>query len=195
MRAHFSESEEIRQAIIDGNISATSKPAQALGNMKALGKAKPGWKPAMDALQKAALRFGQSPDLPSAAAAVADIGVACGRCHRSTNAMKLEVGTPPAAGKTIEDRMKRHAWASDRLWEGLYAPSDAAWDAGAKALSDEPFPKDVLSKGGVHARSAAATFKTLVTDAPSKRTPEDRAKLYAALLETCSSCHMATGKK
>jgi hypothetical protein len=195
MRAHFSESEEIRQAIIDGNISATSKPAQALGNMKSLGKAKPGWKPAMSALQKAAQRFGQSPDLPSAAAAVADIGVACGRCHRSSNAVKLEIGSPPAEGKTIESRMKRHAWASNRLWEGLYAPSDAAWEAGAKALTGDPFPKDVLKKGGVHARSAAATFKSLVGEAAAKRAPGDRAQLYASLLETCSACHMATRGK
>lgn len=195
MRAHFSETEEIRQAIIDGAISATAKPAQALGNMDALGKVPASQKPALNALQKAALRFGQSPDLTSASAALGDIGVACGRCHRAAGALKLEVGEPPAADKTLASQMKRHAWATERLWEGLYAPSDAAWDAGAKALSGTTFPQEVLKNGGVHARSAATSFDSLVSTAAAKRSPGDRAQLYAGLLETCSACHMATRKK
>jgi hypothetical protein len=87
--------------------------------------------------------------------------------------------------------MQRHAWATERLWEGLYVPSDEAWDAGAKALSAAPFPSDVLKQGGTYARTAAADFARLVVKAPAKRTPLDRAGLYAELLLTCGSCHRA----
>lgn len=196
MRAHFKETAEIRKAVIDGALAATVKPAEALGNMKALGTIQKGWKPSIDALRTAAQRFGQSPDLPGAAAAISDIGVACGSCHKAAGGPKVEVGTPPAADKTLAGQMKRHAWATERLWEGLYVPSDAAWKAGADALAGEEFPKEVLAKGGVHARSAAVRFASLVPTAGAKKSPADRAKLYAELLETCSACHMAArGKK
>ncbi|GMV12584.1 MAG: hypothetical protein HS104_41665 [Polyangiaceae bacterium] len=195
MRAHFKETAVIRKAVIDGALAATVKPAAALESMKGLGTVQGSWKPSLDALGKAAKRFGQSPDLPSATAAIADIGVACGSCHKAAGGPKLQVEAPPVAGKTLEDRMKRHAWASERLWEGLYVPSDAAWKAGADALVGEEFPKEVLAKGGVHARSAAVRFGALVPTAAAKKSAGDRAKLYAELLETCSACHMAARGK
>ena len=90
--------------------------------------------------------------------------------------------------------MKRHAWASERLWEALAVPSDDAWNAGAKALSSDPFPQEVLKDGGVEARSAASDFAKLVAKAPAKKTTKDRAALYAELLVTCGTCHHATRK-
>ena len=195
MRAHFKESAEIRKAVIDGALSATIAPAQALTEMKALGTVQGSWKPSLEALKSSAKRFSQSADLPAATSAIADVGVACGSCHKAGSGPKIQVAAPPQSDKTLDSKMKRHAWASDRLWEGLYGPSDAAWKAGADALSGETFPEEVLKKGGVHARSAAASFASLVPSASSKKKPEERAKLYAALLETCSACHMAVRKK
>ncbi|MBI3205786.1 MAG: hypothetical protein HYZ29_29895 [Myxococcales bacterium] len=197
MRAHFKEVNALRKAVIDGAMSATIGPAETLGNTTALGTIPPKWQPSLDALSAAAKRFGQSPDLPAAAAAIADIGVACGSCHKTGGGPKVQVESPPAADKTVAGQMKRHAWATERMWDGLYGPSDAAWKAGADALSADPFPKEVLAKGGVHARSAASRFTGLVPTMTGKKTPEERAKLYAELLETCSACHMATrgGKK
>jgi cytochrome c553 len=195
MRAHFKETTAIRRAVIRGSISETVSPASALGEMKELGTIQPKWKPAIDALKASAQRFGQSPDVPAAAAAVADMGVACGKCHTAAGGPKLTVGAAPEAGTTVESRMKRHAWANDRLWEGLFGPSDAAWKAGVDALGGGPFPKEVLAKGGVHGRSAATRFEKLVATAGEKKSAEDRAKLYASLLETCSGCHGATGAK
>jgi len=195
MRAHFKETADIRKAVIDGTLQATVKPAQALSDMKGLGTPQKGWQPALDAMKNAAQRFGQSPDMPAAAAAISDIGVACGTCHRTGGGPKVEPGSAPAVDKTVASQMKLHAWATERLWEGLYVPSDASWKAGAGALKPGSFAKETLTKGGVHARSAAANFDTIVPTLAGKKTLEERAKAYASLLETCSSCHMATGKK
>lgn len=193
MRSHFKEVNALRKAVIDGAMSATIGPAETLGNTQALGTIPPKWQPSLDALSAAAKRFGQSPDLPAASAAIADIGVACGSCHKTGGGPKIQVDAPPALDKTVANQMKRHAWATERMWDGLYGPSDAAWKAGADALSADPFPKEVLAKGGVHARSAAARFTGLAPTMSSKKSAEERAKLYAELLETCSACHLATG--
>ena len=91
------------------------------------------------------------------------------------------------------DRMKRHMWATERLWEGIYGPSDEAWKAGAAALELDPFPKKELSKGGVHALSSAARFSKHAKHVGDRKTGEQRAKLYASLLATCSPCHDAMG--
>ncbi|MFO0566419.1 MAG: hypothetical protein U0263_12190 [Polyangiaceae bacterium] len=195
MRAHFKETAQIHKAVIDGALENTVKPAQALGNMKGLGTVQKSWKPSLDALSAAASRFGQSPDLPAATAAIADIGRACGSCHKIAGGPKVDVGTPPAQDKSLSGQMKRHAWALERLWEGLYVPSDPAWKAGADALAGVSFPQEVLKKGGVHARSASTQFTSVAPTLGGKQKPEDRAKAYAQLLETCSACHMATRPK
>jgi cytochrome c556 len=191
MRSHFKEAAVVRMAVIRGSLSEAAGPAEALGKMEGFGNLLASWQAPIDALKAASLRISQSPDIPGAAAAIADIGVACGTCHRAAGGPTVEPGSPPAVGTTLASRMQRHVWATERLWEGLFVPADASWKTGAEALVREPFPKEVLAKGGVHAKSAAARFKTLVATAPAQNKLEERAKLYSTLLETCSACHVA----
>ena len=103
----------------------------------------------------------------------------------------MEVAAAPDAGDSLSSRMKQHAWATERLWEGLYVPSAAAWDAGAKVLAHGQFPEEVLKKGGVYARSAAADFRKAAARASKMRSSASRAALYAELLGTCATCHIA----
>lgn len=183
----------MRTAVINGVLSDVAVSAEALSNMEGLGKIEPAWQSSIDVLQYAAKRIRRSSDIPAAAAAIGDIGIACGACHKAMGASPaLKVDAPPGADGSLAARMRRHAWATDRLWEGIIVPSDASWKAGAAALSGEPFPKEVLDKGDVHARSSAARFRSLVATAASRKTPAERGQLYATLLETCSACHMTT---
>ena len=192
MRAHFKETAVVRDAVIRGALSEAVAPASALAKMEGIGPIQPSWKPSIDALQAASRRISQSPDIPGASAAIADIGVACGTCHAGAGGPKVKIEAPPTPDKTLASRMQRHVWATERLWEALYVPSDPSWKAGVDALAADPFPKEVLDKGGVHARSAAGRFKTLAATAGAAKKIEDRAKAYASLLETCSACHQAT---
>jgi hypothetical protein len=194
MRSHFRETVLIRNAVIDGTPAKASAPALTLSQMDELGAVEPGWEPFVEKLQEAGRRIQMSPDTPGVAAATADIGVACGGCHRAAGGPTVKVDAPPAKGSTLQTRMARHAWATERLWEALYVPSDPSWKAGVEALVDDPFPKEILEKGGVHGRSAAERFKTILSTAGAKKKVEDRAKVYASLLETCSACHVATRK-
>ena len=194
MREHFKEAEQIRHAVISGNPKDAVQPASALGSTADIANLPPPWRAAVERMHSASSRVQNSADLAEAAAGTADIAVACSSCHESQGGPKVSVGDPPVVGQSVVSRMARHAWAMERLWEGLYAPSSAAWKAGAKALQGEPFPPEVLEHGGVYGRSAAKDFKALASQASLKETPKDRASLYAGLLGTCATCHLATGR-
>jgi hypothetical protein len=151
----------------------------------------PGWREFVERMQHDARRIMDSTSAAQTASATADLGLACGLCHQKLGGPKLVSGLPPAAATTLEARMKRHEWATERLWEGLVVPSDEAWHAGVNALRDSPFPTEVLKRGGVHARSAASDFSALAVKAATKKTSQERAALYAELLVTCGACHRA----
>lgn len=198
MRAHFKDALLIRQAVIAGTPDQAANPATILALIENLDDLPPGWREFVERMQQAARRITHDPSTAQAAAATANLGVACGQCHQQQGGPTVSSEPPPAEGTTIEQRMKRHAWATERLWEGLVIPSNEAWNAGSRALVDTPFPPEVLRQGGAQARSAASDFKNLVARAPTKKTTEERAALYAELLVTCGTCHRAeqvTGTK
>jgi len=194
MREHFTQVGEIRHAVVSGKPNDAVQPALALGNTVDIATLPKAWLPAMELMRTASSRVQNSKDLAESAAGTADIALACGSCHKSQGGPKVSVGEPPAVGSSVVSRMARHSWAMDRLWEGLYVPSNAAWKAGAKALQEDPFPAEVLERGGVYARTAAKDFKSFAARAPEKEAPKERAALYAGLLGTCASCHLAIGR-
>ena len=195
MKAHFKDALLIRQAVIEGRPERAAEPAAALKDLDDdLDKLPKGWRGFVERMQDAARRITDSTSSAQAAAAAADLGVSCGMCHETHGGPKASNEPAPLEGTTLDSRMKRHGWAADRLWEGLFVPSDAAWGAGAAALSTAPFPKEILKAGGVHARSAASEFGKLVAKAPAQKTAEQRAALYAQMLVTCGACHSATGE-
>jgi hypothetical protein len=91
--------------------------------------------------------------------------------------------------------MFRHAWAAERLWEGLTAPSDDAWQAGAAALAHAPtaapktrnaLPSAVLDGLNV--------VRELGAQGANADTPELKERVYARLLVTCAQCHKHAAK-
>ena len=194
MREHFKQVEEIRHAVVSGKPHDAVQPALALGSTADNPNLPKAWRPSMERMRTASSRVQSGADLAEVAAGTADIGLACGSCHEGQGGPKAHSSEPPAVGTSVVSRMARHSWAMERLWEGLYVPSSAAWKAGAKALQGEPFPAEVLERGGVYGRTAAKDFKSLAAQASLKEAPKDRAALYAGLLGTCATCHLATGQ-
>lgn len=191
MKAHFKDALLIRSAVIAGLPQNAANPATVLALIENLDDLPRGWRPFVERMQLDAQHVRDATSAAQAAAATADLGVSCGACHQALGGPKASSEPPPAAGATLESRMQLHVWASERLWEGLTVPSGEAWNSGAKALDGGPFPDDLLKQGGVHARNAAAELAKLVKQAPSKKTTEQRAALYAELLVTCGACHRA----
>jgi hypothetical protein len=191
MQAHFTDALLIRKAVIAGTPGQAAPAAEALTKAENLNDLKPGWRPFVERMQVIARRINNSTSAAQTAGATADLAVACGQCHLDRGGPKAWIGTPPPEGTALTERMQRHAWATERLWDGLTVPSSEAWQAGAKALSTTPFPAEILKQGGVHGRSAAGDFGKLVVKAPTAKTLEERAALYAELLVTCGGCHRA----
>lgn len=194
MADHFAQTVAIRDAVIWGKLSQAVKPAENLAAME-VAKLPKQWHVSMQHLQGAAKRIREGSDVQELAAATADIARACGHCHGAAGGPKIEPGSPPDATGPVAARMKRHKWAMERLWEGLYGPSNAAWSAGATALELDPFSKEMLDPGGVHAKSAASTFNANAKALAKAKTADERGKAYSNMLSTCAPCHDALKAK
>lgn len=191
MQAHFKDALLIREAVIAGKPERAAEPASVFAKLENFDSLPKGWRPFVERMKQAAQRVQDGASPAQTAAATADLGVSCGLCHKQHNGPAASKEPVPEAGTTVASRMRRHVWATERLWEGLAIPSDEAWKAGVKELGREPFPKEVLKEGGVHARSAASDLGKLIATASNKRTVEERAGLYAELLVACGTCHQA----
>jgi mono/diheme cytochrome c family protein len=189
MQAHFTDALLIRKAVIAGTPERASRAAEALAKAESLDNLPAGWRQFVEPMQQIARSINDSTSAAQAAGATADLAVTCGACHLQRGGPKASSAPPPSEGTALVDRMQRHAWATERLWEGLTVPSSEAWNAGANALSTSPFPAQILKQGGVRTRSAASDFTKLVAQAPGKKTVEERARLYAELLVVCGGCH------
>lgn len=195
MRDHFKQTVTIRESLIWGRLTNAVGPADTLANVEGITSLPKTWQASATLLSDSAKRISEGSDVATVAAATADIGRACGLCHASSHGPSVEVKEPPAVDESVTSRMRRHKWAGERLWEGLYVPSNEAWMAGAKALELDPFAGDALKKGGVHARGAASRFNTQAKKLGQAKTSEARGAAYAELLSTCSPCHEAMGVK
>lgn len=191
MQAHFKDALLIREAVIAGKPERAGEPATVFVKLESFDSLPKGWRPFVERMKQAAQRIQDGTSPAQSAAATADLGVSCGLCHKQHGGPAASKEPPPEAGTTVASRMRRHVWATERLWEGLSVPSDEAWKAGVKELGRDPFPKEVLKEGGVHARSAASDLGKLLATAPNKKTVEERAGLYAELLVACGTCHQA----
>lgn len=194
MGEHFKQAEQIRHAVISGMTNAAVQPASALSSSVNVAHVPERWRASIQLMLAASQRVQNAADLADAAAGTADIALACGSCHAGQGGPKAKAMEVPPASDSVVGRMARHSWAMERLWEGLYVPSSVAWNAGARALQEDPFPPEVLERGGVYGRTAASDFKQLAAQAPLKSSPKERGSVYAGLLGTCAACHIATGR-
>lgn len=198
MLEHFLITAWARDSIVDGNLEDIRAPLLALATYEYESVAPGGWMKGIAQLQAAALLTAQAQTVPAAAAGLAAMARVCGDCHREQGGPEVQRYKPeretPKSDR-LDVRMYRHAWAAERLWEGLTAPSDNAWMAGAAALAHAPTaapktrpalpPKVVAGLDRVRALGARAA------DAD---TSERRAELYGQLLSTCADCHRQQAK-
>jgi cytochrome c553 len=92
--------------------------------------------------------------------------------------------------------MARHAWAADRLWDGLVLPSNAAWEGGADAFAGVPLDTDDLAFDNPEGvRALANRTHELGRRAGLETEPSLRARTYGELLSACAACHQMTGQE
>ena len=75
--------------------------------------------------------------------------------------------------------MARHAWASDRLWEGVIGNDVDRWRSGLAILANSPVPGTAL-------QTMARDQLTVATGPPNS---DARAIAYGKILIVCAGCH------
>jgi mono/diheme cytochrome c family protein len=192
MGDHFLLTAWARDAIIYGELDALRTPLMKLADFKYPAAISTG----VAELQAAARATAKAGTLAEAAAGVAAMGRVCGECHKKRDLgieVKRQTFAEPTKGKhadTIDTRMFRHGWAAERLWEGLVAPSDHAWQAGAAALAHAPKQTPKMNRPASDALARQLRdMRALGVRASTASSMEERASVYALTLATCAQCH------
>jgi hypothetical protein len=128
----------MHRAIVRGDLQALHSPAVWFAEHGSIRSPVGDMDGAERSLKLAAAGAAAATDVSRAAAAVAEMVVACGRCHR-----KLGVGPslPSIASSrhtNIVGHMLRHEQAAEQMLHGLVMPSDSLWLQGTTAFAETP---------------------------------------------------------
>jgi hypothetical protein len=192
MAEHFIVITRVRDSVINGELGGLREPLQDLAAYEDRTAKSGDWTPFLADLQQAARTTAEAKTLDVAANGVATMARLCGECHRAkaSGPQFPEEKRTAGAVNSLEERMQRHIWAANRMWEGLTAPSDDAWNAGADVLANTqlqaPATQPALSSTAV---SALTAVREIGVRARAATTSRDRAETYGSLLATCANCH------
>lgn len=187
MAQHYSQVLDIQKALVAGNLAAARPGARWLSEHRGDEYGTPAG-PSLEVMRNEAATLLRQNDILPASRTLGRMGVACGDCHVALDVkVPFTLEEPPASSAIPAAQMTRHAWAMDRLWDGLSYPSDAAWRAGAGALTTMP----VNFGNNDQANRLAARIHDLSGQAAVATTARERADTYGDLLETCALCHAA----
>jgi cytochrome c553 len=195
MKEHFEAIRQIERAIVVGDSETAKQQATWLAEHAAQGEIAE-YADEIKAVQDAAKAVAESDSMETMASGAAKLAGLCGHCHLVTTSIaSFEWTEAPKESGEAKERMQRHLWAMDRLWEGLVGPSEMSWQEGTKVLLAKPFPVDALPVDDKAAPAAKAQLEKIPALAKKASTAveiADRTKVYAELLGTCSSCHAKT---
>jgi hypothetical protein len=191
---HFVIATWSRDAVINGVLEALREPMDAIAHFDYSATTPEEWMPRVSRMQAAARVTASAESLTIAAAGVAAMARECGDCHaehRKSPYFGPDIRAPKSPPPdSLGERMQRHIWAADRMWEGLTAPSNEAWNAGASALarapggspaSELPLPADFVER--------LSALREVGKRALQARRSEQRAKAYGLLIASCADCH------
>lgn len=191
MADHFLIATWSRDVVIAGVLDPLREPLEALANYRYDDVRPGGWVQPITELQTAARLTARAESLDVAAMGVATMTRICGECHRASGVepavrahpMRIEGGTDEG----LPARMALHMQGAALLWQGLARPSEEAWAAGARALSQAPAELDEALPADFDAD--LREVRALGIHASAAETMAQRADAYGLLLATCAGCH------
>ncbi len=130
--------------------------------------------------------------LGEAAQLTGTLGMRCAHCHQATGSKIVLPAEPrPPEDPLQAPQMTGHQWAAAQMWEGLIAPSDERWDAGARVLTTVPL--NIVAQAVTRTSDVVvddvARVRLLANRALATKPLDDRAELFGKLLATCAHCH------
>ncbi|HEY4243217.1 MAG TPA: hypothetical protein VGM88_25570 [Kofleriaceae bacterium] len=189
MRMHFEDLRMIERFLVSGKLEESTALAGLL--------ARPSTDPALAPFARdssrvvaAAQELAKATSIDDALRLEVRVAAACADCHAAAKVSPLlgKVPPEPPAAPGAPARMARHAWAVDRLWEGVIGGDDFRWSIGLRVLASAPMTMapltDATPLGERLQHLAAAQLATrMTTDL------DQRATAYGEMLVTCAACH------
>jgi cytochrome c553 len=188
MRAHFDDLRGVERLLIAGKLDEGTTLAYMLVR-RTDELALPRWAVHAARVSDAAQRLTRATALDEALRREARVAAECASCHSDLGIAPVFARVPmlPPDAPTQVARMARHAWAADRLWEGLVGGDDARWTRGLAVLADTPVePTALATQLQRRAREQL--------DTRDLSPPDARAAAYGEMLVTCATCH-AKGRR
>lgn len=191
MRMHFGDLRMVEQLLVAGKLADGLSVAYLLARQTD----DPGlvrWDAQSSRVSAAALELTKARDTDEALRRLSRVAVECAGCHAAVDraVMLRSPPTLPADRPARATRMARHAWAADRLWEGIIGDDDARWRRGLAVLAETPLPS-VVSSGDGHSAGSLQAFAREQLDGRRAASSADRATAYGEILVLCARCHAA----
>jgi hypothetical protein len=194
VRMHMHENFDVLRAIEKLLVRGKLDEARALARAIAMAPDEPGlgaWASQTAVVRERASNLAHAATIDAACDREAKLAVACAGCHVEAGVAPefKPPGPIPPDTPTIEARMARHLWATDRLWEGIVGAADDSWLEGLDVLAATPLENPQISG---ERRAYALQLQQIADRARRFHATEaldDRARAYGQLLATCAGCH------
>ena len=197
MREHFQKATEARLALISDDIEgARAAMAWLANNDPSQGELPASLRPHLDGMREKARAFATARTFTEAGDAFAVTLTQCGECHAAADRGPTFAEVPAPQGNELRDRMHKHAWAAERMWEGLVLRDQPRYDAAASSLADVVVRVDELPPHeGEPARiqAIADNVRSLAATGLHATDWPGRAQAYGRFLATCATCHRIMG--
>lgn len=193
MRGHYGRARSAHDALIRADMDQARADMAWLATHEE-GEALPeNLRPLLAAMQAEAARFAEATTLTEAGTALARTLVHCGTCHSTAGDGPTIAEVPMPMGEEPADRMRRHRWASDRMFDGLVTANVEMFRSGNAALTSAPLTRDDLPATAPQPEDQVVALTTHVRDlgAEAAAAADDatRASIYGRYLATCGTCH------
>lgn len=196
MRSHFEKALEARSALIADDMETARAAMAWLATNETGHDALPeALRPHLAAMRASAGTFAAATTFSEAGESFAGMLTHCGDCHVEAHAGPHFVDVPAPQGTGLQDRMRKHAWAADRMWEGLILRDQPRYDEAARSLADVVVRAEELPNTHEPARvqAVADNVRALATAGLEATDWPGRAQAYGKFLATCATCHRMMG--
>jgi hypothetical protein len=186
MLSHYADTAAMREAVVGGDLAGYRAAAAAVAQDDWTSGGSNDERDLTQRVRAAAAAAQTAPNLVDAAVALGALGDECASCHLALGTSGFPT-TPEEAFEASNPSMLAHAIASGRLWTGLMLASDDSWTSGMQLLLEDPgldFSPEV---------SAAASQLRDLARRGERAEPEQRGRVLADVLLTCSGCHERLG--
>lgn len=193
MRGHYGRVRSAHDALIRADMDQARDDMAWLATHEEGDALPENLQPLLAAMQAEAGRFAAAATLTEAGTTFARMLTRCGACHLESHGGPAIAEVAIPEGETPEARMRRHRWASDRMFDGLITGSADMFRSGNVALSSGPMTReDLPATAALHADQVLALtthVRDLGGEAAGAADDEARASIYGRYLATCGSCH------